>query len=73
MLVAGAAGTVTGGRLADRFRPAAGDRASFVGTALGLLAIVLTGLPWVFAPIALTGFAFNESFSLAGYVAGRAM
>jgi MFS transporter, FSR family, fosmidomycin resistance protein len=25
---------------------------------------VLTGLPWVFAPIALTGFALNQSFSL---------
>jgi hypothetical protein len=27
-------------------------------------AIVFTGLPWVFVPIALTGFALNQSFSL---------
>ena len=64
MLAAGAAGTITGGRLADRFGRLAVIRASFAVTALGLPAIVLTGLPWVFAPIALTGFALNQSFSL---------
>jgi FSR family fosmidomycin resistance protein-like MFS transporter len=64
MLVAGAAGTVTGGQLADRFGRLPVIRVSFAVTALGLAAIVLTGLPWVFVPIALTGFALNQSFSL---------
>ena len=52
MLVAGAVGTITGGRLADRFGRLPVIRASFAVTALGLL------------PIALTGFALNRSFSL---------
>ena len=64
MLAAGAAGTVTGGRLADRFGRLPVIRASFAVTVLGLVAIVLTGLPWVFLAIALTGFAMNQSFSL---------
>jgi MFS transporter, FSR family, fosmidomycin resistance protein len=64
MLAAGAAGTLTGGRLADRFGRLPVMRASFAVTALGLPAVVLTGLPWVFAPIVLTGFALNQSFSL---------
>ena len=64
MLVAGAVGTITGGRLADRFGRLPVIRASFAVTALGLPAIVLTGLPWIFLPIALTGFALNQSFSL---------
>lgn len=64
MLAAGAVGTITGGWLADRFRRLPVIRASFAVTGLGLLAIVLTGLPWVFLAIALTGFALNQSFSL---------
>lgn len=64
MLAAGAIGTITGGRLADKFGRLPVIRASFAVTALGLLAIVLTGLPWVFVAIALTGFALNQSFSL---------
>lgn len=64
MLAAGAIGTITGGRLADKFGRLPVIRASFAVTALGLLAIVVTGLPWVFVAIALTGFALNQSFSL---------
>jgi MFS transporter, FSR family, fosmidomycin resistance protein len=64
LLAAGAAGTVTGGRLADRFGRLPVMRVSFGITVAGLLAIVFTGLPWVFLPIALTGFALNQSFSL---------
>ena len=64
MLIAGAAGTVTGGRLADRFGRLPVIRGSFAITAAGLAAIVVTGLPWVFGAIALTGFALNQSFSL---------
>lgn len=56
-------GTVSGGRLADRFGRRPVIRVSFAVTALGV-AIVLTGLPWVFLAIALTGFALNQSFSL---------
>jgi len=58
------AGTITGGRLADRFGRLPVIRASFAVTAAGLAAIVVTGLPWVFRAIALTGFALNQSFSL---------
>jgi MFS transporter, FSR family, fosmidomycin resistance protein len=64
MLIAGAAGTITAGRLADRFGRLPVIRASFAVTAAGLAAIVVTGLPWVFGAIALTGFALNQSFSL---------
>jgi len=64
MLTAGAAGTVTGGRLADRFGRLPVMRVSFAATAAGLLAIVFTGLPWVFPAIAITGFALFQSFSL---------
>jgi FSR family fosmidomycin resistance protein-like MFS transporter len=64
MLMAGAAGTITGGRLADRFGRLPVIRISLAVTALGLLAIALAGLPWVFLAIALTGFALNQSFSL---------
>ena len=64
MLAAGAAGTVTGGRLADRFGRLPVMRVSFAATAAGLLALVFTGLPWIFLPIAITGFSLNQSFSL---------
>lgn len=64
MLAAGAAGTVTGGRLADKYGRLPVIRASFAVTALGLAAIVLTRLPWILLPIAFTGFALNQSFSL---------
>ena len=43
MLIAGAAGTITGGRLADRFGRLPVIRASFAVTAAGLAAIVVTG------------------------------
>lgn len=64
MLIAGAVGTITGGRLADRFGRLPVIRVSFAVTAAGLAAIVVTGMPWVFGAIALTGFALNQSFSL---------
>ncbi|MGH3069346.1 MAG: MFS transporter [Streptosporangiaceae bacterium] len=64
MLAAGALGTVTGGRLADRFGRLPVTRGSFAVSVLGLLAIVLTPLPWVFPAIAITGFALFQSFSL---------
>lgn len=64
MLVAGAIGTITGGRLADRFGRLPVIRGPFAVTAAGLAAIALAGLPWVFVAIALTGFALNQSFSL---------
>ncbi|HCU94671.1 MAG TPA: MFS transporter [Actinobacteria bacterium] len=64
MLAAGAAGTITGGRLADRFGRLPVMRVSLAVTFAGLLAIAFTGLPWIFLPIALTGFALNQSFSL---------
>ncbi|MGH7734019.1 MAG: MFS transporter, partial [Gemmatimonadales bacterium] len=64
MLAADAAGTVTGGRLADRFGRLPVTRGSFAVSVLGLLAIVLTPLPWVFPAIAITGFALFQSFSL---------
>lgn len=63
MLIAGAAGTITAGRLADRFGRLPVIRSSFAVTAAGLAAIVVTGLPWAFGAIALTGFALNQSFS----------
>lgn len=62
MLIAGAIGTITGGRLADKFGRLPVIRGSFAVTAPGLAAIVVTGLPWVFGAIALTGFALNQSF-----------
>jgi MFS transporter, FSR family, fosmidomycin resistance protein len=64
MLAADAAGTSTGGWLADRYGRLPVIRASFAVTALGLAAIVPTRLPWIFLPIAFTGFALNQSFSL---------
>jgi FSR family fosmidomycin resistance protein-like MFS transporter len=64
MLAAGPTGTITGGRLADRFGRLPVIRVSFAVTALGLLAIALAGLPWVFLATALTRFAVNQSFSL---------
>lgn len=64
MLAAGATGTITGGRLADRFGRLPVMRVSLAVTFAGLLAIAFTGLPWIFVPIALTGFALNQSFSL---------
>jgi hypothetical protein len=62
MLVAGAAGTVTA-RLADRFGRLPGSPRLLRRHRPRAAGIVLTGLPWVFAPIALTGFALNQSFS----------
>ncbi len=64
MLAAGAAGTVTGGRLADRFGRLPVMRVSLAVAALGLLAVVSAPLPWVFVPIAVMGFSLNQSFSL---------
>jgi FSR family fosmidomycin resistance protein-like MFS transporter len=64
LLAAGAVGTVTGGWLADRFGRVRVMRASFALTALGLLALVLSPLPWVFPASALTGFVLFQSFSL---------
>jgi FSR family fosmidomycin resistance protein-like MFS transporter len=43
MLIAGAAGTITGSRLADRFGRLPVIRTSFAVTAAGLAAIVVTG------------------------------
>ena len=43
MLIAGAAGTITGGGLADRFGRLPVIRASSAVTAAGLAAIVVTG------------------------------
>jgi MFS transporter, FSR family, fosmidomycin resistance protein len=64
MLVSGAAGTVVGGRLADRFGRLPVTRISFGVAAAGLVAVAFTGLPWVFLPVAVTAFALNQSFSL---------
>jgi MFS family permease len=61
---AGAAGTITGAGLADRFGRLPVIRVSFAVTTVGLAAIAVAGLPWVSAAIALTGFALNQSFSL---------
>jgi len=60
----GAIGTITGGRLADRFGRLPVVRASFAATIVSLLAVALTPLPWVFLPIATTGFVLFQSFSL---------
>jgi FSR family fosmidomycin resistance protein-like MFS transporter len=60
----GAVGTITGGRLADRFGRLPVTRASLVATIFSLLAVVLTPLPWVLLPIAVTGFVLFQSFSL---------
>jgi FSR family fosmidomycin resistance protein-like MFS transporter len=60
----GAVGTITGGRLADRFGRLPVTRASLVATIFSLLAVVLTPSPWVFLPIAVTGFVLFQSFSL---------
>ena len=60
----GALGTITGGRLADHFGRLVVTRASLAATTVSVLAIVLTPSPWVFAPIAVTGFALFQSFSL---------
>lgn len=64
MLAAGAAGTVTGGRLADRFGRLPVMRVSLAVAALGLLGVVSAPLPWIFVPIAVMGFSLNQSFSL---------
>ncbi|HYA45458.1 MAG TPA: MFS transporter, partial [Acidimicrobiales bacterium] len=64
LIASGAAGTVTGGRLADRYGRLPVTRASIAGTAAGLVAVVLTPYPWVFLPIVLTGFSLFQSFSL---------
>ncbi len=60
----GAVGTITGGRLADRFGRLPVTRVSFVASIVSLLAVALTPLPWVFLPIAVTGFVLFQSFSL---------
>lgn len=64
MLAAGAAGTVVGGRLADRFGRLPVMRVSLAVAAAGLVGVAFTGLPWVFLPVAVTAFALNQSFSL---------
>lgn len=64
LLAGGAIGTVAGGRLADRFGRLRVIHVSLAATAAGLVAIVVAGLPWVFAAAAVTGFAMNLSFSL---------
>ena len=64
LLAAGTIGTVSGGWLADRFGRVRVTRASFALTTLGLLAVVLSPLPWVFLSIAITGFMLFQSFSL---------
>src|SRR5579875_427929 len=63
-IAAGALGTVTGGHLADRHGRLPVTRLSLAVAAAGLVAVVLTPSPWVFAPIALTGFSLFQSFSL---------
>ncbi len=60
----GAVGTITGGRLADRFGRLPVTRVSLAATVVSLLAVALTPLPWVFLPIAVTGFVLFQSFSL---------
>lgn len=63
-LASGAAGTVVGGRLADRFGRLPVTRISFAVAAAGLVALAFAPLPWVFLPVAVTAFALNQSFSL---------
>lgn len=63
-LAGGAVGTVTGGHLADRHGRLQVTRFSFVAAAIGLVAVVLVPSPWVFLPVALTGFSLFQSFSL---------
>ena len=60
----GALGTVTGGRIADRFGRLPVVRASLAATIPSMLAVILTPSPWVFLPIAITGFVLFQSFSL---------
>ena len=60
----GALGTITGGRLADRFGRLPVTRVSLAATVVSLLAVALTPLPWAFLPIAVTGFVLFQSFSL---------
>ena len=64
MLASGAAGTVVGGRLADRFGRLPVMRVSFAAAAAALVALAFTPLPWVFFPVAVTAFSLNQSFSL---------
>jgi MFS transporter, FSR family, fosmidomycin resistance protein len=64
MLASGAAGTVAGGRLADRFGRLPVTRVSFAVAAAALVALAFTPLPWVFLPVAVTAFSLNQSFSL---------
>lgn len=64
MVAFGALGTITGGRLADRFGRLVVTRASLAATIVSLLAVALSPLPWLFVPIAATGFALFQSFSL---------
>lgn len=63
-LAGGAAGTVTGGHLADRYGRIPVTRLSFAAAAAGLAAVVLVPSPWVFLPIVFTGFSLFQSFSL---------
>jgi MFS family permease len=52
------------GALADRYGRVPVTAASLAGALAGLAALVLTPLPWVFLPVAVTGFALFQSFSL---------
>ncbi len=60
----GALGTITGGRVADRFGRLPVVRTSLAATIPGMLAVTLIPSPWVFLPIAITGFVLFQSFSL---------
>ena len=60
----GAIGTITGGRLADRFGRLPVTRVSLAASIVSLLAVALTPLPWVFLPVGVTGFVLFQSFSL---------
>jgi FSR family fosmidomycin resistance protein-like MFS transporter len=64
LLAAGAAGTITGGRLADRYGRVPVTAASLAGALAGMTALAVAPLPWVFLPVAVTGFALFQSFSL---------
>jgi FSR family fosmidomycin resistance protein-like MFS transporter len=63
-LAAGAAGTVTGGTFADRHGRVPVTRLSFAVATIGLVGVAVAPSPWVFLPLALTGFALFQSFAL---------
>ena len=60
----GAVGTITGGRLADRFGRLPVTRVSLALSILTLVAVALAPLPWTFLAVAATGFVLFQSFSL---------